>query len=286
MSRERIFIFGMGYTASAFARALGDRAEWIRGTTRAGDNGTRRFDGAVADPLIVGDIAEATALVVSVPPGEADPVLAHFADAIGAAPQLRWIAYLSTVGVYGNYAGAWVSERSTPHPATERARARLKAEREWTALAARKNVPLATLRLAGIYGPGRNAFVSLSEGRAHRVVKPGQVFNRIHVDDIAAAMIAALERHAAGIFNLADDLPAPPEDVIASAAKIMAVAAPPEVPFDKAELTPMARSFYAGNARIVNRKAKAELGLVLRYPTYREGLAVLWRDGNWKSSRF
>jgi len=281
---ERIFVFGMGYTATAFARTLGDRAEWIRGTTRAGANDTRRFDGRIIDPAIAADIATATALIVSVPPHDgSDPVLAHFAEAIAAAPALNWIAYLSTVGVYGNYGGAWVTEATTPHPATDRARARLKAEREWTALAARRNIPLAVFRIAGIYGPGRNAFVALTEGRAHRAVKPGQVFNRIHVDDIAAALVASLQRQAGGVFNLADNLPAPPDVVIAHAAGIMGVPPPPEVPLAEAGLSPMALSFYAGNARVSNQKAKDDLGLALRYPSYREGLAALWRDGNWKS---
>jgi nucleoside-diphosphate-sugar epimerase len=267
MTAPRIFVFGMGYTARAFARALGNRAS-ISGVTRAS------FDSA--------NVAEATHIVVSVPPGDSDPVLAKYRDAIIAAPALRWIGYLSSVGVYGNYGGAWVSEATTPHPKNPRSVARLKAEREWARLALQRETPIATFRIAGIYGPGRNAFVNLAEGKAHRIVKPGQVFNRIHVDDIASAMIAALDRQAAGIFNLADDEPAPPQDVVAHAAALMGVAPPPEVAFDAADLSPMARSFYEDNKRVLNRRMKQELGVQLSYPTYREGLAALWREGMWR----
>ena len=143
-------------------------------------------------------------------------------------------------------------------------------------------MPLAVFRLAGIYGPGRNAFVSLAAGKAHRIVKPGQVFNRIHVDDIAQVLAAAMERNAAGIFNVADDEPAPPQDVVAHAASLMGVAPPPEVPFDTADLSPMARSFYGDNKRVLNRRIKGDLGVALRYPTWRDGLDALWRQGTWR----
>jgi nucleoside-diphosphate-sugar epimerase len=282
MTAPRIFVFGMGYTARAFAAMSGSRAEWIRGTTRDGSRGTRVFDGTTIEPAIADDLASATHLIVSVPSGEDDPVLATFASAIAAAPDLKWIGYLSSVAVYGNYGGAWVTERTTPHPKTERSVRRLAAERDWIKLAAARAVPLATFRLAGIYGPARNAFVNLAEGRAHRIVKPGQVFNRIHVDDIAGALVAAVERGAAGTFNIADDRPSPPQDVVTDAAEIMGISPPPEVPYAAAELSPMARSFYADNKRIKNTKAKQELGWVLRYPDYRRGLSALWQSGAWR----
>jgi nucleoside-diphosphate-sugar epimerase len=209
-------------------------------------------------------------------------VLAAFGDAIAAAPGLRWLGYLSSIAVYGNYGGAWVTERTTPHPKTERSVERLAAERGWAKLAAARAVPLATFRLAGIYGPGRNAFVNLTEGRAHRIVKPGQVFNRVHVDDIAAALAIAAERAAAGIFNIADDHPSPPQDVVSYAAEIMGVSPPPEVPYASAELSPMARSFYSDNKRAKNTKAKQELGWTPRYSDYRAGLDALWRSGAWR----
>ena len=177
MTEPRIFVFGMGYTAKAFARATLGKAASFAGTTRAD------FDKA--------NFADATHVIVSIPPGESDPVLARHRDALVAAPALQWIGYLSTVGVYGNYGGAWVNERTTPHPSRTPSTERLAAEKAWAKLAAGRAIPLAIFRIAGIYGPGRNAFVNLVEGKAHRVVKPGQVFNRMHVDDIAAATIPA-----------------------------------------------------------------------------------------------
>ena len=286
----RLFVFGLGYSAAALARTLKGRAE-IAGTTRdpdklkaLADEGFEvfPFDGLAPGAGVAEALREATHLLVSIAPGDADPVLAHHADDIRASKNLRWIGYLSTVGVYGNYGGAWVSERTTPHPVSARAVKRLAAEKAWTTLAAERSVPLAIFRLAGIYGPGRNAFVNLAEGKAHRIVKPGQVFNRIHVADIAASLSVAMHRTAAGVFNVADDQPAPPQDVVAWAARLMGTTPPPEVAFADAELSPMARSFYAENKRVANPRIKTELGVTLRYPTYREGLAALWREGNWR----
>ncbi len=287
----RLFVFGLGYSASPFARAMLDEADWVGGTVRdveravALADGRLRpfiFDGASAGVGIGEAVRHATHVLVSIPPGEADPVLAMHADSIRAADHLKWIGYLSTVGVYGDYAGAWVSEATTPHPKSARSLERIAAEKAWTALAAEKDVPLAIFRLAGIYGPGRNAFVNLASGKAKRIVKPDQVFNRIHVDDIVAVLKAAVARNASGIFNVTDDEPAPPQDVVAYAAGLMGVDPPPEVAFEMADLTPMARSFYGENKRVTNQRIKAELGLVLHHPTYREGLAALWQGGDWQ----
>ncbi len=172
-------------------------------------------------------------------------------------PNLRWIGYLSTIGVYGNHDGAWIDETAECKPRAGRSDNRREAEKEWEALAAKRGVPLAILRLSGIYGPGRNAFVNLANGTARRLIKPGQVFNRIHVDDIAGSLAHLARHETGGIFNVTDDEPAPPQDVVAYAAERMGVALPPEIPFETAELTPMARSFYGENKRVSNAKLKA-----------------------------
>lgn len=290
MSERNLLILGFGYSAAVFARLVADEAA-ITGTARTREKAATIspgitalvFDGAKPAPEVAAAIAEATDILVSVPPGgDSDAALAHHGADIAAAPKLKWIGYLSSIGVYGNYGGAWVTERTTPHPPEGRGSARLAAERAWTKLAAARGLPLATFRIAGIYGPGRNAFVQLAEGNARRIVKPGQVFNRIHVEDIAATVAAAFRRRAAGIFNLADDEPGPGPEPIEYAARLMGVAPPPEVAFEDAGLSPMARSFYDGNRRVVNRKIKQELGLALRYPTFREGLDSMWREGTWR----
>ena len=288
----RLFVFGLGYSATAFAGLMRPRVASIGGTVRSLEKAeafrTRQiaasvFDGTAPGDSVASALAEATHILVSIAPGaECDPVLLHHHADIAAARRLRWIGYLSTVGVYGNYGGAWVSERTTPHPRPGRSTQRLEAERAWQALAAQCDVPLAIFRIAGIYGPGRNALKNLAEGRARRIVKPGQVFNRIHVDDIAATLAAGLEHNAEGIFNLADNQPAPPQDVVAYAAGLMGVPVPPETDFETADLSPMARSFYGDNKRVSNRRIVEELAVLLRYPTYREGLSALWKSGDWR----
>lgn len=287
----RLFVFGLGYSAAPFARAMRDKGAWVGGTLRSVDKAvalaTDRlcvsvFDGASPGIGVGAAVRHATHLVVSIAPGEADPVLAHHRDAVLAAPGLRWIGYLSTVGVYGDRGGAWVDETAAPQPSSGRSIRRLAAEEAWRAVARDAGAKLAVFRIAGIYGPGRNALVNLAEGRAKRVVKPGQVFNRIHVDDIVTVLAAAAEREAEGVFNLADDEPAPPQDVVAFAAGLMGVEPPPEVPFEEADLTPMARSFYGDNKRVSNGRIERELKLGLRFPTYREGLTAMWRGKAWR----
>ncbi len=287
-----LFVFGLGYSAGTFARVMKARARSIGGTVRSEEKAERLraeglsalvFDGAAPGAGVGAALADATHLLVSIAPGEeGDPVLMHHAGDILAAPKLRWIGYLSTVGVYGNYGGAWVSETTTPHPVSERAKQRLVAEKAWAALSAERGVPLATFRIAGIYGPGRNAFVNLAEGKAHRIVKAEQVFNRIHVDDIVAALAASVTRGTVGVVNLADDEPSPPQDVVAYAAELAGIPPPPEMPFEKADLSPMARSFYGENKRVSNRRLRDELGVDLAYPNYRIALEAMWRTGTWR----
>lgn len=286
METPRIFIFGCGYSAQRFAQS--DGRSLVQGaTTRSADKAASLaaagitpylFDGTAPGAGIDAALHRATHLILSIAPGEepeGDAVLRWYRDEIlHGAPDLRWIGYLSTVGVYGNHDGAVVDETTPPAPASERSRRRLLAEEAWAALAREKGIPCAILRLSGIYGPGRNAFVNLAEGRAKRLVKPGQVFNRIHVDDISGALALLIARNAGGIWNVTDDEPAPPQDVVAHAAARAGVAPPPEEDFATASLSPMARSFYGENKRVSNA-ALRRLGYEMRYPTYREGLAAL-----------
>ena len=239
------------------------------------------FDGTSATPDLRGAIAEADAALVSIPPDEnGDPVLRTCGDALAHAQRLRAIVYLSTIGVYGDCGGAWVDEATPPQPGAARSRERLAAEQAWLDFGARRGIAVAILRLAGIYGPGQNALVQIASGKARRIVKPGQVFNRIHVGDIAQAIDAAFTRRASGIFNVADDEPTPPGDPIVFAAQLMGVAPPPEIPFEQAAptMSPMALSFWQECRRVNNDKLKRELGVSLRYPTYREGLRALFDE--------
>ena len=200
---------------------------------------------------------------------------AHRAAIEAAAPRLAWAGYLSTTGVYGDHGGGWVDEDTPPAPSTARGEARVRAEAEWRAV---PNLPLHVFRLAGIYGPGRGPFAKLRAGTARRVVKPGQVFSRIHVDDVALVLRASIDRPQPGaVYNVCDDDPAPPEDVIAHAARLLGLPPPPAVAFADAELSPMARSFYAESKRVSNRRIKEELGVALRHPDYRSGLAATLR---------
>jgi nucleoside-diphosphate-sugar epimerase len=286
---KHLFVFGLGFSASAVAALLGRSGWQVSGTVRSPAK-CEALERQGFAPLLFGDadgvrraLDSATHCLVSAPPREAgDPVLTIYAEAMRTAPGLRWVGYLSTIGVYGELNGAWADEDTPAEPDTERGAVRIEAEAAWTAFCARRGLPLDIFRLAGIYGPGRNPLERIRRGEAHRIVKPGQVFNRMHVDDIAQAIAAAVlqERTQPGtrLFNLADDEPAPPQDVILYAAELIGAAPPPEVPFEQAVLSPMARSFYVGNKRIRNDKIKRELGIALKYPTYREGLRALLED--------
>jgi nucleoside-diphosphate-sugar epimerase len=275
-SRPHILVVGLGYTGTALARAAVAEGLSVAATSRvpaatSAPEGVRviAFD-AAADAL-----AQATHLVVTAAPDDAgDPTLAAYGEAVAAAPRLRWIGYLSTTGVYGDRDGGWVDDR---------ARRRIAAEQAWASLAGRRSVDLC--RVAGIYGPGRSAFDDLRAGRARRVSKPGHAFGRIHRDDIARALLAAIHQdHAPGlrVLHLADDEPAESQVVIAEAAALLGVEPPPLVPFAVAQagMSPMARSFWADNRKVSSAKTRSLLGIDWHYPTYREGLrAILAEEG-------
>jgi nucleoside-diphosphate-sugar epimerase len=288
-----LICLGFGYCAEYFVATIGQKFDRVVGTVRGKERaavldaygGGRLqallFDGTQATPTLNSAIAEANVALISVPPGEnGDPVLAACGNALAGNKNLRSIVYLSTVGVYGDQSGAWVDEQTPPKPGTARSRERLAAELAWQEFGARRGVAVAILRLAGIYGPGQNALVQLARGKARRVAKPGQIFNRIHVGDIAQAIDAAFARPAAGVFNVADDEPSPPGDPLVFAAELMGVEPPPEIPFAQAapSMSPMALSFWQECRRVNNAKLKRELGVALRYPTYREGLRALFEE--------
>lgn len=276
----KLLVFGLGFSARHAAQRLRDSGAQVTATVRSREKASglaqagitaRVFSPEHTDAEIADDIAASDAILVSVPPGDTgDPVLASFASRIAAAPKLRWIGYLSTVGVYGDHGGGWVDETTPLGAGKQRSQNRVTAEQAWLALGAH------VFRLSGIYGPGRNQLVQLASGTARRIVKPGQTFNRIHVADIAAVIEASLARpRPGGIYNVTDNEPAPPQDVVAFAARLCGVEPPPEIPFERAELSPMARSFYLENRRVRNALIHEELGVMLNYPTYREGLTAL-----------
>ncbi|SNT75022.1 SDR family oxidoreductase [Paracoccus seriniphilus] len=276
-----MLIIGHGYTASYLTPKLVSRGWNVTGTTRGSPD---RVASAGADPLIwPGEetrlrdaIARADAILVSAAPtSDGDPVLLALSADLGSANP-RWLGYLSTTGVYGDRGGDWVDEDSRLDPSTERGRARVRAERAWQDLARAHDLPLHIFRLAGIYGPGRGPFAKIRKGTARRIIKPGQVFSRIHVEDIAQVLLASLASPDPGaIYNLCDDDPAPPQDIIACAAELLGVQPPPEVSFDQADMGAMARSFYADSKRVRNDRIKRDLGIRLRYPDYRSALIAI-----------
>lgn len=283
---SRLFAFGLGFSAQALAARLAAQGFEIAGTARdvgkIGQLAGRgyemvQYSGEAENSTLPEALRGTSHLLHSIPPGpEGDSVLAHYRDEIAALPKLAWIGYLSTVGVYGDQEGRWVDEATPPKPNSARTEARVEAETAWLRFGEETGVKVQIFRLAGIYGPGRSVFDKLKAGTARRINKDGQVFSRIHVADIASVLEASIARPQAGaIYNVADDEPAAPGDVVAYAAELLGVPPPPEVSFAEADLTPMARSFYEGSRRIGNDRIKSELGVRLRYPTYREGLAAL-----------
>jgi len=287
-----LVVLGYGYSAQALVRHHGALFARVDVTVRSpagvltvghGIRGHAWSGGApsreLADAIRAADVLLATAA-----PDEAgDPFLDAFAQEIAAAPRLGLLQYLSTVGVYGDHGGAWVDETAETRPASLRSQQRLVAENAWFDLAAEAGKAVQVHRLAGIYGPGRNALVDLRAGTARRIDKPGQVFNRIHVEDIAGALAAGIGAGRTGAFNICDDLPAPAPDVVAHAAALLGMTPPPLVRFEEAQLSEMARSFYGESKRCSNARAKAELGFRPRFPDYRAGLDALFAAGEGKA---
>ncbi|WP_411817409.1 SDR family oxidoreductase [Hyphococcus sp. DH-69] len=284
VAQKRLFCIGYGYTAAALARILIGENWSIAGTTSREDKAaTMRENGIEAiiwpDGKFNPDwIENATAILISVPPNEQScPAFEATCEAIlKHRTTIDWIGYLSTNGVYGNHSGRWVNEESALKPTQSRARRRIKAEAIWAEFGAAYSLPIKIFRLPGIYGPGRSALDNVRQSTAKRIVKPGQVFSRMHVDDIACALKADIEQpFTYDLFNLADDEPSPPHEVVEYACTLLGKDLPPLIPFEEADLSPMAKSFYADNKRVSNKRMKDALGVKLKYPTYREGLRAI-----------
>jgi nucleoside-diphosphate-sugar epimerase len=288
----RLLIFGAGYSGLAIARELTGRASWIGGTTRsqarfpalsAAGLSPFLFDGSTLPADLMEELKSVTHLVQSIAPDEKGDPLLRLAGVEFARwmPNLQWAGYLSTVGVYGDHEGRWVDEETECQPVSRRSIWRDAAEKSWLRVACETGLPISILRLSGIYGPGRNALAKLHDGTARRLIKPGQVFNRIYVDDIAGAVVHLASHLAGGVWNVTDDEPAPPQDLILYASDLMGVPPPPEIDFETADLSPMAKSFYGENKRVSNMKLK-QSGYALRYPEFRAALTALWQSGGWK----
>jgi nucleoside-diphosphate-sugar epimerase len=286
----RLFCFGLGYSALELVRRLQPQGWQIAGTCRTEAHVAALREAGItallfdrehppAEPAAALD--GVSHILTSVPPDErGDPVLECWGAAIAELKSLSWLGYLSTTGVYGDRAGGWVDETASLEPSGARGRHRVAAEAGWLALRRESGVPVHLFRLAGIYGPGRSALDTVRSGRAQRIVKPGQVFSRIHVADIAATLEASMARPNPGAaYNLCDDNPAAPDEVIAFAATLLGAPMPPAIPFDQAQLSQMALSFYADNKRVANDRIKHELGVSLAYPDYRAGLTALFESG-------
>lgn len=288
---RKLFIFGFGFSSMAIAEKASSDFDVICGTSRSQEKVERLraegFEGEVFDghstPELEAQLADTTHIVMSISPGEEDPVLKAFTNLIAIAPNLEWMGYLSTVGVYGHHDGAWVDETSELRPVSKRSIERVTAEEAWAKLAHKSKIPLSIFRLSGIYGSGRNWFVNIEKGTSRRLVKPDQVFNRIHREDIGQAVTLAMRKNIGEIFNITDDDPAPPQDVVTYAHELMGKEPPPEIDFETADISPMARSFYGENKRVSNQKSKEILGLEYQWPNYKISLERLWREGSWKA---
>ena len=280
---NKLVIFGLGYTAQVFARRMMERGWEVIGTTRSQDSAVRLRDHGFNTVVFTGDalcieareaLASASHVLVSIAPGaDGDVVLACHGDDLAQAQNLEWLGYLSTVGVYGDHHGAWVDEDAVLNPKSERSVQRVAAEKAWAEFGAKSGKATHLFRLAGIYGPGRGPLEKVRQGKARRIVKKDQVFNRIHVEDIASVLEASIARPRGGaIYNVSDNEPAPPQDVVAHAARELGMEPPPEVAFEDAGLSALGRSFYGENKRVSNARIRQELKVTLSYPTYREGM--------------
>jgi hypothetical protein len=278
-----LLCIGLGYSAQIFAARAAVEGWQVAGTSTTADGAARIaalgygaivFDGSAPSEALRAAIATATHILISAPPNaDGDPLLCHHAGDLANGKHLAWIGYFSTIGVYGDHGGVWIDETTPAHPTNIRSRWRLDAENAWLDHAQRTGVRTEVFRLPGIYGPGRGPLEAVRKGTARAIVKPGQVFNRIHVEDIANVLAAAIARPTEHtIYNVSDDEPAPSQDVIAYAAAQLALPAPPLIDIDSADLTPMARSFYSECKRISNARIKSALGVTLLFPTYRDGM--------------
>jgi nucleoside-diphosphate-sugar epimerase len=278
-----LFCFGLGYSAAVLAQRLAAQGWAISGTARSDASVARlnaqgfagcRFDESEA---VTSRLSDATHILLSIPPdGDGDPALRTYGAAISASPSVSWIGYFSTVGVYGDAGGGWVDEDTPAHPGSIRGRRRLDAETSWRAIGLASAKSVMVFRLPGIYGPGRSAIDDIRNGTARRIIKPGQVFNRIHVADIAASVEAAIRAPRGDrVYNVTDDEPAPPQDVVSYAARLLGAPEPPALDFATANLSEMARSFYSESKRVRNTRLRSELGVTVAYPSYREGLAAI-----------
>ena len=277
-----ILFFGFGFCAAALAPLLAQNGWQMSATLRDRSRASELAQRNIA-PLFLDtdwEVDTYSHVLVSAPPARdgSDPAFDALASRLNAGA-LDWVGYLSTTGVYGDHNGAWIDEETPPGPLGARGRRRVAAERRWSEFGDAYGLSVQHFRLAGIYGPMRNALVSLRAGTARRIHKPGQVFSRIHVDDITRILLAALHSDIGSRnFSVCDDEPAPPADIVTYAADLLGVEPPPLQNFEDANLSEMARSFYAENKRIRNDRIKTELGVTLSYPTYREGLTALFKS--------
>lgn len=289
---KHLLILGAGFSGKAIGDVFRQAGFSVSGTTRSAEKAESLrktgiepilYEGGAISDGLAADMARATHVVQSIAPGkDGDPLFRPDAPALTSLmPRLEWAGYLSTVGVYGDHKGGWVDEATVLNPLSARSVERVEAEDHWLAFGKAAGLPVAVLRLAGIYGPGRNALRNMEEGTARRLVKKDQVFNRIRVEDIGRSALFLAGRHLAGVWNITDNEPGPPQDVVAEAARLMGLPTPPDIPFETAELSPMARSFYGENKRVSNAKLKAA-GFEFRFPNYRQSLAELHASGHWR----